>query len=97
MKLTENIDAHISAYEQEKGEIINPQVVELIKKMAAVADRFDELGAMDAAAGRTQRTKKAFIEWGRRNLNDPEGKDNSIVDLMYRCYLDGYNAGKAAV
>lgn len=97
MKLTENIDAHISAFEQERGKITNPKVVELIKAMAAAGDYFEDLGAKDARSGRTQLTRKAFIDWGRRELTDPEGKDNSIVDLMYQCYLDGYNAGKAAV
>ncbi len=95
MKMTENIDAYISAYEKEKGEIIKPQVVELIKEMAAVADRFDELGAKDAAGGFAQRSKDAFIEWGKRELIDPVGKDNPVVELMYMCYMDGYNAGRA--
>ena len=97
MKLTEILDAHISAYEQETGAVIKPEVLELIKAMAAAGDHFEDLGEKDARSGRGQRTKAAFIEWGRRDLNDPEGKDNSIVDLMYQCYLDGYNAGKAAV
>ncbi len=97
MKLTENIDAHISAFEQERGKITNPKVVELIKAMAAAGDYFEDLGTKDARSGRTQLTKEAFIEWGRRDLTDPEGKDNSIVDLMYQCYMEGYNAGKAAV
>lgn len=97
MKLSDNIDAHISAHEQERGEITIPKVVELIKAMAAVGDHFEDLGERDARSGRDQRTKEAFIEWGRREAADPEGKGNSVVDLMYQCYLDGYNAGKAAV
>lgn len=96
MKLSENIDAHISAFEQERGKITNPKVVELMKAMAAAGDHFEYLGEKDARSGRGQRTKAAFIEWGRWDMNDPEGKDNSIVDLMYQCYLDGYNAGKDA-
>ena len=94
MKLTENIDAHISAFEQEIGEVINPEVVELIKVLATAGDKFEALGTKDASSGRVQRTKEAFIEWGKRELADPEGKDNPIVDLMYQCYLDGYNAGR---
>ena len=94
MKLSENIDAHISAFEQGRGEIIKPQVVELIKAMAAASDQCEDLGKKDARSGRGQRTKAAFIEWGKRELADPEGKDKSIVDLMYQCYLDGYGAGK---
>lgn len=93
MKLTENIDAHISAFEQERAEPINPKVVELIKAMAA-GDYFEDLGEKDARSGRTQRTKEGFIEWGKRELADPEGKDDPIVELMYMCYIDGYNAGK---
>ena len=94
MKLSENIDAHISAFEQERGKITNPKVVELIKAMAAAADQCEDLGKKDACSGRGQRTRKAFIEWSRRELTDPEEKDDSIVDLMYQCYLDGYKAGK---
>ena len=97
MKLTENLDAHISAYEQETGAVIKPEVLELIKAMAAAGDKFEALGEKDACGGYTQRTKEAFIEWGKRELVDPEGKDSPIVDLMYQCYLDGYNAGRAAV
>ena len=97
MKLTENLDAHISAFEQERGKITNPKVVELIKAMAAAGDKFEALGEKDACGGAAQRTKEAFIEWGKRELADPEGKNNPLVDLMYQCYLDGYNAGKAAV
>lgn len=97
MKLTENLDTHISAYEQETGKVIKPEVVELIKAMAAAGDKFEALGQKDACGGYAQRTKEAFIEWGKRELADPEGKDNPIVDLMYQCYLYGYNAGKAAV
>lgn len=97
MKLSDNIDAHISAFEQERGKITNPKVVEMIKAMAAAGDHFGDLGERDARSGRGQRTKAAFIERGRREAADPEGKGNSVVDLMYQCYLDGYNAGKAAV
>lgn len=94
MKLTENIDAQISAYEQETGEMIKPQVVALIKEMAAAGDKFEALGEKDACGGYAQRTKESFIEWGKRELIDPEGKDNSIIELMYMCYMDGYNAGR---
>ena len=94
MKLTENIDAHISAFEQERGEIIKPRVVALIKEMAAAGDKFEALGEKDACGGYEQRTKEAFIEWGKRVLIDPEGKDNPIVELMFMCYMDGYNAGR---
>lgn len=94
MKLTENIDAHISAYEQEKGETISPQVVVLIKEMAAAGDKFEALGQKDACGGYAQRTKESFIEWGKRELIDPVGEDYPIVELMYMCYTDGYNTAK---
>lgn len=96
MKWTKNIAAHISAFEQEKGEIIKPEVVELIKAMAAAGDQFGDLGEKDARSGRVQLTKEAFIEWGRQDMNKSESEDNSIVDLMYKCYLEGYNTGKAS-
>ena len=95
MKLTENLDTHISAYEQETGKVIKPEVVELIKAMAAAGDKFAALGEKDACGGYAQRTKEAFIEWGKRELIDPVGKDRPIVELMYLCYMDGYNAGRA--
>ena len=94
MKLTENIDSHISAYEQETGEAIKPHVMVLIKEMAAAGDKFEALGQKDACGGLVPLTKEAFIEWGKRELIDPEGKDNPIVELMYMCYMDGYNAGR---
>lgn len=93
MRLTENIDAHISAFEQEIGEVIKPEVVELIKVLATAGDKFEDLGVKDATSRREQRTKEAFIKWGKRELIDPEGEDSPIVDLMYKCYMDGYNAG----
>ena len=95
MKLTENLSEDIAELEKVTGKSVSPQVRELIKAMAAVGDRFENLGEKDARSGLEPLTKEAFIEWGRRGLNDPEGKDNSIVNLMYQCYLDGYNAGKA--
>lgn len=86
MKLTETLN-------QDIAKAVSPRVWDLIAAMAAAGDQFEKLGEKDARSGRGQRTKVAFIEWGRRNLNDPEGKDNSIVDLMYQCYLDGFEAG----
>ena len=94
MKFTENIDTQIAAYEKEKGEIIKPQVVALIKEMAAAGDKFEALGEKDACGGYEQRTKEAFIEWGKRELIDPVGEDHPIVELMFMCYMDGYNAGR---
>ena len=56
---------------------------------------FEALGEKDACGGYAQRTKESFIEWGKRELIDPVGKDHPIVELMYLCYMDGYNAGRA--
>ena len=94
MKLTENLDAHISAYEQETGKGIKPEVVELIKAMAAAGDHFEAIGKKDACGGYDPWTKDDFIKWGKRELADSESKDNPIVDLMYDCYMEGYNAGR---
>lgn len=95
MNWTRNIDASISTFEQERGEILKPKVVELIKKMAAACDYFEKLGVKDAAAGQIQRTKEPFIEWAKRDLRDHyDDKALSIVDLMYTCYTDGYNRQK---
>ena len=97
MKLTENLDKDIAAFEQELGRPVSAEVLPLIKAMCAAGDQFEKLGVKDASSGHARRTKEAFIEWGRRDLKDPEGEDYPIVDLMYKCYLDGYNAGEAAV
>lgn len=98
MKLLNNIDVHIAAFEQQRGGMLKSQVVDLINDLAVAGDQFEKLGMKDAAAGRPQqRGIEDFIKWGKRELDDPEGKDNSIVQLMYMCYLDGYKAGKAAV
>lgn len=97
MKMTETINEDIAEFEKATGKVVSPKLRELIEALAIAGDYFKNLGERDASHGRKRRTKSAFIEWGRRDLDDPEGKDNSIVDLMYQCYLDGYNAGKAAV
>ena len=93
MKMTETLNRDIAEFEKVTGKVVSPRLRELIAAMAAAGDHFEGLGEKDARSGRGQRTKAAFIEWGRRDLNDPEGKDNSIVDLMYQCYIDGYRKG----
>lgn len=93
MKMTETLNQDIAKFEKATGKEVSPRLRELIAAMAAAGDHFEDLGAKDASSGRAQRTKEAFIEWGKRELPGPEGEDNSIVDLMYRCYLDGYEAG----
>lgn len=95
MKLTETLKQDIAEFEKVTGRIVRPEVLPLLASLAAAGDRFEELGIKDAAGGYEQRTKEAFIEWGKRVLIDPEGKDNPIVELMYMCYMDGYNAGRA--
>lgn len=95
MKMTETLNRDIAEFEKATGKEVSPRLRELIAAMAAAGDHFEDLGAKDATSGRAQRTKEAFIEWGKRELADPEGKDNPIVDLMYQCYLDGYQRGCA--
>lgn len=91
MKLTETLNQDIKA----TGKAVSPRVRELITVLAAAGDHFEDLGVKDASSGRAQRTKEAFIEWGKRELPGQEGEDNPMVDLMYRCYLDGYREGCA--
>lgn len=93
MKMTETLNQDIAEFEKATGKAVSPKLRDLIAAMAATGDQFEDLGAKDASSGRAQRTKEAFIEWGKRELADPEGKDNPIVDLMYQCYLDGFEAG----
>lgn len=97
MKLTKSIEDHILAVEKEGGEKSNPQFVEVLKALVSVCDRHKSQGVRDAANGLTQTTKEAFIEVCKRELVDLEDKDIPIVELMYQCYLDGYNAGRVAV
>ena len=94
MKLTETLKQDIAEFEKVTGRIVRPEVLPLLESLAAAGDRFEELGIKDAAGGYEQRTKEAFIEWGKRELIDPVGKDHPIVELMYLCYMDGYNAGR---
>lgn len=93
MKLAQTIDADIAALEQAEGRRFNTRVVNLIKAMAAVADSFTDCGRQHAAESCPPWTKEHFIEWGRP-LGDPEGKEKDIVDLMYKCYLEGYSTRK---
>ena len=95
MKMTETLNQDIAKFEKATGKAVSPRLRDLIAAMASAGDHFEDLGANDASSGRAQRTKEAFIEWGKRELSDPEGKDNPIIELMYQCYLDGYNTGKA--
>ncbi len=90
MKLTETLNQDIAAFERVTGKAVSPRLRDLIAAMAAAGDQFEDLGTKDARNGYAQRTKEAFIEWGKRELVNPEGKDDPIVDLMYRCYIDGY-------
>ena len=94
MKWTEAANKEIAELEKEKGIVLKPEVVQAIKITYATCDKFGALGAKDAAGGYEQRTKDAFIEWGKRELIDPVGKDHPIVELMYMCYTDGYNSAK---
>ena len=94
MKLTENLDKNIAAFEQELGRPVSAEALPLIKAMCAAGDQFEALGVKDASSGHARRTKEAFIEWARRELIDPVGEDHPIVALMYMCYIDGYNTAK---
>ena len=96
MKLTKTLDQDIAQFEKATGKAVSPKLRKLIAALAATGDQFENMGVKDAASGRQQRTRKDFVEWGRRDLSDTEGKDNPIVDLMYQCYLDGYSVGRTA-
>ena len=92
MKLTETLNQDIAELEKATGKVVSNEVLPLLKAVAAAGDYFEELGTKDAADGRPQRKKEAFIEWGKRELTDPTGKDNPIVELMYTCYINGYTS-----
>lgn len=94
MKLTETLKQDIADYEHASGRIVRPELLPLLETLAAAGDHFEEMGAKDHAGGYAQRSKDAFIEWGKRELIDPVGKDHPIVELMYTCYIDGYNMAK---
>lgn len=94
MKLTETLDQDIAKFEKATGKAVSPKLRKLIAALAATGDQFEDLGEKDARSGHGQRTKAAFIELGRRVLNDPVGKDHPIVKLMYMCFMDGYNSGR---
>ena len=93
MKLTETLNQDVAELEKATGKTISQKARALIAAMAATGDQFEDLGTKDAASGRARRKKEAFIKFGRQELNNTEGKDDLIVDLMYQCYLVGYNAG----
>lgn len=96
MKMTETLNQDIAKFEKATGKAVSPKLRDSIAAIAAAGDQFEDLGEKDACSGRAQRTKEAFIECCKRELADPAGKDKPIVDLLYQCYLDGYNAGKDA-
>lgn len=94
MKMTESLNQDIAEFKKATGKEVSPKLRDLIAAIAAAGDHFEDLGEKDARSGRAQRTKEAFIEWGKRELIHPADKDDLIVELMYMCYMDGYNTGK---
>ena len=79
----------IPDFEKVTGVAVSPELAKLINALAAGGDYFKKLGIQDAEAGRTQRTKAAFIEWGEKEVKPPA---EPIVELMYLYYTNGYNA-----
>lgn len=90
MKLTGTINEDILEFERVTGKLIT-ESKPLIQRLAEAGDYFDNLGAKDAAEGRPQRSRDDFLQWGKKELPYPHREDDPIVDLMYRCYRDGYN------
>ena len=97
MKLTETLNQDIRKFEKTTGKTVSPKLRDLISELVVAGDQFEDLGAKDAREGCPQRTKEDFVTWGRRELKDLEGEDNPIVDLMHKCYIDGYNAAALEV
>ncbi len=86
MKKVDMIAKQISEYERAHGEPLDPETILLAKAMAAMCDRFEDLGAREAAEGYAQREAATFDK-----LNAPKW-----TDLLYKCYLKGYSASGSA-
>ena len=67
----------------------------LVDTTVAIADRWAQKGRSEAAAGMSPLALGDFIRWTNR-LSKDQGGDVGLAELMYECYMEGYNAGKAA-
>lgn len=67
----------------------------LVETTVAIAHRWAQRGRSEAAAGMSPLTLGDFIRWTNR-LSKDQGGDVGLAELMYECYMEGYNAGKAA-
>lgn len=66
----------------------------LLDTAVAIADRWAQKGRSEAQAGKHPRNLDDFISWTNRLAEDQNG-DIDLAELMYKCYMEGYNAGKA--
>ena len=96
MKLSATMNQDLAELEKAKCKPVSPMLAKLCAAVADAGDYFNDLGVKDASSGRAQRTEETFIAWGRKELGNAEGENKPIVDLMYMCYQEGYNAEKEA-
>lgn len=67
----------------------------LVDTAVAIADRWAQKGRSEAQAGKHPRNLDDFISWTNRLAEDQNG-DIDLAKMMFECYMEGYNAGKAA-
>jgi len=62
-----------------------------LKRFAAAMDHFEQKGRNAARSNRQPLLLDDFTGWIHSE------KDAELAKLMHECYMEGYNAGKAAV
>lgn len=89
-----NMMKYIPEYEGLTGEKLDPQVIRIIERLDAVGKQFESRGREDASRNRAPASGDVSRSWSRKVFDDDPEMAEIMSDLMYGCYMDGYNAGK---
>ena len=81
-----NYSQYVPEYEAQIGK----KASEVLNRFASAMDYLEEKGRRAAQDGKQPLVLSDFVSWIH------QGKDPYIAELMFECYMDGYNAGKAS-
>ena len=81
-----NYSQYVPEYEAQIGK----KASEVLNRFASAMDYLEEKGRRAAQDGKQPLVLDDFVSWIH------QGKDPDIAELMFECYMDGYNAGKAS-
>lgn len=93
MKMSE----YIPEYEKETGKTAPPIIVRVAETVDQICERAENMGSEDAGKGENAYSAEAFRKWIEKTLFDEFQIVDIVTEFVYNAYLDGYNAGRAAV